>query len=118
VKSWNVIAEIINYLTGPITKVNLLKNTKCRCISNAEIVGESVGHYLHRSAYKYNICVYYVYPHRVCRSSPAVVGFQLRKYFIFFVIKSRIDGCYLFLFMNWYSKVPRITYLQKGGQHF
>jgi hypothetical protein len=53
VKLCNVIAKIINYSTGPVTTVNLLKNTKCRYISNAEIVSRIVRHDLHRSAYKY-----------------------------------------------------------------
>jgi hypothetical protein len=79
VKLWNVIAKIINYFNGPVTTVNLLKNTKCGYISNAEIVGRIIRHDLHRSAYKCSICVYD--PHRGCRSSPAVIGFQLRKYF-------------------------------------
>ena len=79
VKLWNVIAKIINYLTGLVTTVNLLKNTKCRYSSNAERVGKIVTHDLHRSVYKCNIRGYE--PHRGCPSSPAVVGFQLRKYF-------------------------------------
>jgi hypothetical protein len=120
VKLWNVIAQIINPLTGLLTTVSLLKNTGYRYSSTAKILCRIV-----RVRLLCIICIWvnisptYAYIIRIgdVAPRPSSSDFSSARNWI-----SCDPGLYwrflLFSFMNWSTKVTRITQLQKSAKKY